>query len=211
MGYIYKIVNKVTNKIYIGQTIQDLEERWKGHCKLNSNCRYLKASFKKYGIDNFNIKLICICFDEDLDNYEIEYIEKYNSLVPNGYNLRKGGNGGKQHEETKMKISQTLKNKVNRVYSKPQLGKPHTEEIKRKISLALKGKKLSEEAKEKRKNSVKKFKVLQFTIEGELINTFNGCLEAANSVNSHKSNISLCCNGKLKSVKNFIWKYEHLV
>ena len=211
MGYIYKIINKVTNKIYIGQTIQDLENRWKGHCKSNSNCLYLKSSIKKYGIDNFIFKLICICFDEDLDKYEIDYIEKYKSLVPNGYNLRKGGNGGKHHEETKKKISETLKNKINRVFSKPQLGKPHTEETKKKISESLKGKKKSKETKENMSNSRKKYKVLQFSIDGNLLNTFNGCSEAAKSVNCSKSIISLCCNGKINSVKNFIWKYEHLL
>jgi group I intron endonuclease len=211
MGYIYKIINKVTNKIYIGQTIQDLENRWKGHCKSNSNCRYLKSSIEKYGIDNFIFKLICICFDEDLDKYEIDYIEKYKSLVPNGYNLRKGGNGGKHHEETKKKISETLKNKINRVFSKPQLGKPHTEETKKKISQSLKGKKKSNETKENMSNSRKKYKVLQFSTDGNLLNTFNGCSEAAKSVNCSKSIISLCCNGKINSVKNFIWKYEHLL
>ena len=44
MGYIYKIKNKIDNKIYIGQTTQDLESRWKGHRKNSSNCRYLKSA-----------------------------------------------------------------------------------------------------------------------------------------------------------------------
>jgi len=100
MGYIYKIVNKINGKVYIGQTTQILEERWKQHCKMRSNCYYLKNALKKYGIDKFDFKLICICFDNDLDRYEINYIEKFNSIVPNGYNLRKGGNSGKHHEET---------------------------------------------------------------------------------------------------------------
>lgn len=29
MGYIYKIINKVNEMIYVGQTIQFLKERWK--------------------------------------------------------------------------------------------------------------------------------------------------------------------------------------
>ena len=29
-------------------------------------------------------------------------------MVPNGYNLRNGGNSGRQHEETKNKISKTI-------------------------------------------------------------------------------------------------------
>ena len=66
MGYIYKITNKITKKCYIGQTIMDLDDRWRQHCNRNSNCRYLKASIKKYGVDSFEFKLICICFDNDI-------------------------------------------------------------------------------------------------------------------------------------------------
>ena len=58
MGYIYKITNKITKQSYIGQTIIDLHERWRQHCKPNSNCRYLKSAIKKYGIVLFEFKLI---------------------------------------------------------------------------------------------------------------------------------------------------------
>jgi len=104
MGYIYKITNKIDNKIYIGQTIRDVFLRWREHKKQNSNCRYLKAAFEKYGLKNFEFKLICISFDNELDKLENHYIKKYNSLVPNGYNLRHGGNNGKVNEETKKKF-----------------------------------------------------------------------------------------------------------
>ena len=55
MGYIYRIKNKIDNKIYIGQTIQDLEDRWRGHLKKHSNCRYLKSAFKKYGMQYIDL------------------------------------------------------------------------------------------------------------------------------------------------------------
>ena len=32
MAYIYKITNKINNKIYIGKTVSSIEERWKHHC-----------------------------------------------------------------------------------------------------------------------------------------------------------------------------------
>lgn len=108
MGYIYKIKNKIDNKTYIGQTTQDLETRWRNHRKNTSNCRYLKSAFKKYGIESFEFKLVCITFDNQLDDMEIKYIEQYKCLVPNGYNIRLGGNSGKHHEETKRKIAATL-------------------------------------------------------------------------------------------------------
>lgn len=101
MGYIYKITNILDNKLYIGQTKNSLEERWRCHLKKTSNCRYLSSAIKKYGINNFKFQLICISFDENLDEIEKEYIKKFNCLVPNGYNLREGGNTSKHNEETK--------------------------------------------------------------------------------------------------------------
>ena len=115
MGYISKITNNITKKIYIGKTIQPLvETRWKQHKNLsykNKGCTALKGAFSKYGIDNFTFTIIIICFNEDCNIYEKEYIHKYNSLVPNGYNISEGGNGGplfkgKHHSiETKNKLT----------------------------------------------------------------------------------------------------------
>jgi group I intron endonuclease len=116
MGYIYKIKNKIDNKTYIGQTTQDLESRWRNHRKNTSNCRYLKSAFKKYGVENFEFKLVCITFDNQLDDMEIKYIEQYKCLVPNGYNIRLGGNSGKHHEETKRKIGEALKIDIKMVW-----------------------------------------------------------------------------------------------
>ncbi len=89
MGYIYIIENKINGKKYIGQTIcDDIEKRWKQHKKIDKNsigsCLY--NAYIKYGISNFIFKIICICFNSDADNYEIEYIKKYNTIYPNGYN-----------------------------------------------------------------------------------------------------------------------------
>ena len=89
MGYIYTITNKTDNKTYVGQTIRDLEARWRDHLKKRSNCRYLSSALKKYGIDNFVFKLVCITFDNLLDDMEIKYIEKYNIVVNYQYGSHK--------------------------------------------------------------------------------------------------------------------------
>jgi group I intron endonuclease len=221
MGYIYKITNKVDGKIYIGQTIQVLEYRWRKHRNVGSNCCYLKRAFNKYGIDNFDFKLICICFDEDLNKYEIQYMEKYNSMVPNGYNLRKGGNSGKHHEETKKKISESLKGRTDifRPKTNYRLGKHHSEETKKKISDALKGRtdmiKNKINAKNiiiKEKNIVIKEKIIikinQYDLNNILVNSFNSIIEAANITQISKHSISKVCNNKQKIAGGFIWKKE---
>ena len=98
MGYIYKITNTVTGKCYIGETIQhDYQSRWRKHrncLKYKEGCPVLKASMKKYGLDKFKFEILIICFDKDLLKYEREYIKKYNSQIPHGYNILPGGQLG---------------------------------------------------------------------------------------------------------------------
>jgi group I intron endonuclease len=98
MGFIYKITNKITQKCYIGETTaDDPQKRWNAHIqtmKSNKGCPALKDAMKKYGVENFKFEVIIICFDEDVYRYEQEYIQKYNSIVPNGYNILAGGQCG---------------------------------------------------------------------------------------------------------------------
>jgi hypothetical protein len=193
MGYIYKIKNKNDNKIYIGQTTQDLERRWKGHRKNSSNCRYLKSAFKKYGVENFDFQLVCITFDNQLDDMEIKYIEQYNCLVPNGYNIRLGGNSGKHHEDTKRKIGETLKTKHKNglIPSKRTL-----ESINKQI--------ITQRNKRNRK-------IIQFDLQGNRLNSFDTCKEAAEYIGVAESSINRCCTGVTKTSKGYIWKYESIL
>lgn len=98
MGYIYKITNIVTKKIYIGSTIQhNYENRWRKHrncINYKEGCPVLKASMMKHGLENFKFEILIICFDDDLLKYEREYIKKYNCQIPNGYNILSGGQLG---------------------------------------------------------------------------------------------------------------------
>jgi group I intron endonuclease len=208
MGYIYQIINRITNHSYVGQTTQDLNERWRQHKKTKTNCRYLKAALNKYGIENFDFKLICIGFDSNLNDLEIFYINKFNSIAPNGYNLRSGGNnGGKHNEETKRKISETLKKTLSITKRENKLGKAHTEETKLKISNSNKGKKHKIETIEKCRMKTK-HTVLQLDMSENIINVFFNTVEAAKALGTTKNNICMVCNGKRKSAKGFLFRYK---
>lgn len=115
---IYKVTNKVNNKIYIGQTINSLEYRKKQHekdCRRNKyyNNRFHNALIK-YGFDSFIWECLCECLTiEELNKKEQYYISKYNTTDKSlGYNLKLGGNnGGKCCSSTKAKISLSSKKK----------------------------------------------------------------------------------------------------
>lgn len=101
-GFIYKITNKENGKIYIGKTTLTVVERFKGHLKSSSRCLYLRAALLKYGNENFSIETIDTASNKsELSIKEIMYIEKYNSLVPNGYNILKGNSFTKNSEQRK--------------------------------------------------------------------------------------------------------------
>jgi group I intron endonuclease len=221
MGFIYKITNKENGMNYIGQTIQSLEDRWRQHRKKSSTCLYLKRAFEKYGIDNFIFEMICSCDNEELDKLEIQYMTEFNSIVPNGYNLREGGNSGRHNEETKRKISQALKGRTDIINH--QLGKPVTEETKKKISDALKGRTdiirnhcrnigmhHTEKAKNKMSESHKK-KINQYDLDNNFIKTFNSIADAAIEINTCRDNIGRVCSGRNKTAAGFIWKYNESI
>jgi group I intron endonuclease len=98
MGFIYKITNKISGKCYIGETKQETPEmRWREHLysiSRDKGCPALGGAINKYGLENFKFEVVIICFDEDRYIYEREYIKKYNSQIPNGYNILPGGLGG---------------------------------------------------------------------------------------------------------------------
>lgn len=99
IGHIYKITNLINEKVYIGQTVQSLKDRWYQHVG-NSiwSSQYekrmaIKQAIRKYGKENFRIELLEDCdrnLLNDREKYWINYYDSYNS----GYNSTKGGQGG---------------------------------------------------------------------------------------------------------------------
>lgn len=58
---VYKITNKINDKIYIGQTTRSLKDRWRNHLSQYSGCVAIKNAIDKYGADNFIIEVISEC------------------------------------------------------------------------------------------------------------------------------------------------------
>ena len=96
-GFIYKITNTINGKSYIGQTIQNVKERFYQHCatkcsKAVSNMAIHRA-IKKYGKSNFTVEVIEEIASANLNDRERYWIKYYNSYN-NGYNSTKGGQDG---------------------------------------------------------------------------------------------------------------------
>jgi hypothetical protein len=122
-GIIYKL-SFPNNKEYIGQTVQEFQDRLKKHfsaartCK-EGGCVALNSAIRKYGAANVKHEILLICNENQLDYYEQKSIELYNTLSPNGYNLMLGGNSNKtMSDTTKAKMSESAKNRDTSAYRK---------------------------------------------------------------------------------------------
>lgn len=132
MGFIY-LITSPSGKKYIGQTIQTIEKRWKQHIDSSKkiykdHCKVLNKSLRKYDINLFTIEVLEECVNSELDTKEIEYIEKFNTIVPNGMNIKKGGSKGTHHEDTKKQISETLKGRKVTLETRQKMSKSSKED-----------------------------------------------------------------------------------
>jgi len=159
---VYKIINKINGKIYVGQSWH-LKNRIKSHFE-NKKMKntHLYQSIKKYGEDNFIVEMIEIedPTQEKLDELEIRLIEEYKSTDRKfGYNIREGGSKGRHSNDTKNKMREKQLGKKHstesiRKMSKSMMGENHpnfgkhlSDETKKKISKSNLGKIVSEETK----------------------------------------------------------------
>lgn len=139
---IYKIINTINQKIYIGSSV-NIKARFAFHIsglKLNKHpSKHLQNACNKYGIDNFIFEILEICEKDKLEEREQFWIDFTNCCDRKiGYNTRKIANsniGVKCSEEAKIKISNFHK------------GKLKSEETKKKMSVWQIGRKMSDEAK----------------------------------------------------------------
>ncbi len=160
-GYIYIITNTITGKQYVGSRMykgEPLDDK-----KYMGSSLYLREDYKKYGIEKFKKEIVETYYDKkELIDGESNYILKFGTLYPEGYNrmipnrFPNFHTGGiKMSEETKKKIGEGNKGKIRSKESKEKirktligntrsLGKKRSEEFKRKIKDTLSGRTFSE-------------------------------------------------------------------
>ena len=143
-GHIYVIENIINGEEYVGQTKQDLWERWRRHRNASrydydDNNKFYN-SIRKYGEENFRCYSIHKCCADDLDEMEMWYIFDMDTKR-NGLNSSDGG------EKNPSKKGRSFSEEHRSNISKTKKGKPFSEEHKANISKAKKGKPFSEQHK----------------------------------------------------------------
>ena len=171
----------INGKVYIGQTIRDLMERWGEHQRPDSNSIISKA-IRKYGVENFTIEQIDLADDlEELNKREIEWINNYKSVVPNGYNLLSGGGGvGKHHSTSIQKMSKSMMGRLVSEQHRKSIAKAHS------------------------------IPIYQYNLKGAFIKEWTSAMEVSRNLKIGNSELNKCCNGRRHQSGGFQWSYKKI-
>lgn len=219
MYTVYQHKNKLNGKIYFGITSRKPEERWGANGCNYKGTPHFFAAIKKYGWNNFehNILYENLTKEEALSK-EKELIKKHNTQNKNiGYNILEGGQITKLPIEVRKKMSNSMMGNKN------GYGHPCSEEKKKKISMAQKGKKLTTDHKHKLSEAAKKrhvpcsetkkIKLSQnyphkkkvVCIETDYV--YSSVRECARQLNLYATNVTKVCKGILKTTGGYHLKY----
>ena len=102
-GIIYLLIDCTNDFEYVGQTTRSFEERFRGH---KHGDQYIDHVIQKRGEDLIETAILKVCYSkEEIDYWEKRLIKSRDTMAPNGYNLREGGEGGGSHSaESRAKI-----------------------------------------------------------------------------------------------------------
>ena len=182
--WIYKIINIQNNKVYIGQLIRPINQRFQRHINDSLNNildTHFARAIRKYGKENFIIEEIDTANTQEELNEKEQYWIKYYNSVTNGYNetdaiSKCGGNTYQSKTEKEMEI---IKDKIRQ--TKIGSKNPMAKKIKR-INI--------------------------FTNEIDIFDTVISCAQAC-GIKNGKTSISTRLNGQIKSPYKKKWIFEY--
>lgn len=212
---VYVITHTSSGKKYVGQTTGKAYVRWSSHCSRKCGCKsVIKSAILKHGRPAFTFAVVDIAESrEQLDHKEKFWIKTLNTISPNGYNIELGGSSGsKCSDETRAKISASMKGKPS-----CNKGKVRSLEQRKRISDALKGRSawnkgipmdhsLKEAASLLRKGKPSTANTKSVIRSDGVI--FNTIKEASEATGCARGSIRDVISGKRNSVFGYTFRYE---
>ena len=211
MAYIYKIINDINQKVYIGKTEFSIEKRFKEHCsdafKNRNEKRPLYAAMRKYGIEHFYIKLI----EETNKPEEREryWIEQYRSFKY-GYNATLGGDGKKYIDYDLVIATYNELGFINKTAEKLNISPDSVSKILHANNITVK---TSKEIQIQLNGKITNM----YDLEGNFIQSFPSTNEAARYMVKNnltgckhttiKQHITEVCTGRRKTAAKYKWQY----
>lgn len=210
-GIIYKATNVATGEVYIGATTVSLQERINDHNnKAVKNYGYkFQNAIRENGIENFTWEQMDTSQDpNELALKESYYISKFDS-INNGYNSNKGG-GFK-----KLIYQYNLTGELESTFQSLEEASKSSSISAESISHACVGDRKTSNgfywsytSTFDLKEDYRKKKVIQYDLEGEILNDYDSIAEASKATEINKSSVAKCCRGERKKAGNFIWKFS---
>lgn len=225
---VYMHTNLTNHKVYVGITCQNVYSRWQNGLGYKRDQPVFYNAIQKYGWDGF----AHIIFAENLTTDEATRMEillialyktnckKYRN-PEYGYNMTDGGGGmaGVKHsDEAKQKMSQRAKERFSDPENHPKYGKHPSEESRKRMSDAHKGKQVGIEnpfyGKHHSEETINKIKlahadiskvVVQLTKNDEVVNIFSSIHEAAKQTGINRQCISFCLRDLYKTAGGYKW------
>ena len=219
MAYIYKIINNINQKIYIGKTSSTIEKRFKEHCndskKERCEKRPLYDAMNKYGIENFTVeKVEEVKNDEIASEREIYWINKLRTYIGfndcNGYDATLGGDSkriydyqiiAKKYLELKNQ-KETAKYFQCDVETVKKACQENNIEIISSQQVAKDAQKKCVKMYDLENNFIQEFE----TMKDAAIWVIENKLTTSNKIDGVRSSIRKACNGQYKKAFNHIWK-----
>ena len=200
-------------KRYVGQTRIEPEKRW-GKGRGYKIQPYFKRAIDKYGWSNIKHAVLCTVSSQESANFlEQWFIEKWDTTNPKyGYNCAKGGagpTGVKWDDERKQAFSEYMSGENN-----PMYGGDHSPESLARMSESCKGRKLSQETRERvtrivlDANKKRQTPIRQLDMDGNIVAVYPSFSAAVEKTGYSQSSICSCCLGNRKSAYGYMWEYE---
>ncbi len=101
--YIYKLTNRANGKAYIGATVQGVHRRLVEHRhQAKAGDKFaISEAIREFGMEAFDIAILKEAGSyEELMQLEMEAIEEFQTMEPNGYNRTRGGRGTLGHQKS---------------------------------------------------------------------------------------------------------------